>query len=618
MISHYCVMVASLIMLFTTLVLTPLSSGLLDDDIIPFLLDHNTTFSLLPWLDPSMNSSTAEQLSASFAYQAYSYAWLNGSLPAFTTPKYALAPWAPAPGTQNETRRETWTGSTMLFEAHLECYEAESTPVSIDGVGTVGYFLTSPDGRAYNGIWDRQSINMNPEWIDALAEDDPRMSWSVKRWDEFFSPDTTWNSLDMDTGGDGAQNTRLFVWASALGGNPLPGDWTAIFCSPKYYMEPVNATVLMPSGTVQSISRGSVSERAANRIDISDSPVLADLFPKLVNNSLGLEDKYIDDAGRRSGFGYPPQLLPHMESQLLRRFGERDEIGVLLGAHETGSKSTISVRHASRGITSFALYTQYNETLPDLLQPDSLAEMYQEAFKLLFSMVCTDALLNRFSEEVPTTVVRRLEVRGYTVNVLWCRFGQAGLGIVAFLTIALTFLGWGRKCNLDGEPNSIATSLGLLQRSPGMVKQLQNAEFHPPQVIADTIVRSGQRYRITLVEGEGPKLEILKDTAELRRKLPGGSKAYRAGTGWPTSSISGLLLVMLFATMLVLLVMVYSSARVNNGALIGPNSTGEDMKRQNGRHKDGYTSSAPVVGALLKMGKSLSRPSPMPSTHEIY
>lgn len=98
------------------ILITPLLSGIFDDASLsrssPQLATTNT-------LHPS--EYIRGNLTAGFNYLAYDYAWLNGTLPPFTTPEYALLPVRAA-----DDSGATWTAETTLFEADLDCKTAES------------------------------------------------------------------------------------------------------------------------------------------------------------------------------------------------------------------------------------------------------------------------------------------------------------------------------------------------------------------------------------------------------------------------------------------------------------------------------------------------------------
>lgn len=138
---------------------------------------------------------------------------------------------------------------------------------------------------------------------------------------------------------------------------------------------------------------------------------------------------------------------------------------------------------------------------------------------------------------------------------------------VALLTVALVLITWCRRCNLDGEPNSLASALGLLQRSLQVVEQLDNAVFHLTDLISCVFIKSSRRYRLQLVPGEGPRIEVLGGLESVPAKLGelAEKKPHPTKPEWPMSTLSGVFLVMFFVLLLVALVVLYVYDRVKNG-----------------------------------------------------
>lgn len=99
-------------------------SGLFDEVVIARFIDASIR------RKPMYFELDNPSLMSLFSYQAYSYAWLNGTLPTFATPEYALSSFEV---TDEVIFNETWTGETVLYESDLHCAVAEVSALVADG-----------------------------------------------------------------------------------------------------------------------------------------------------------------------------------------------------------------------------------------------------------------------------------------------------------------------------------------------------------------------------------------------------------------------------------------------------------------------------------------------------
>jgi hypothetical protein len=566
-----------------------MTAGLFDDSDLSHEIAHNTTFAALQWRNTSANYSSAT-FSARYTYLAYGHAWLNGSLPPFTTPTYALAPWAEVDFNSSVIKRndtdsaklgQVWVGPSIRYEADLECDEAVKTPIVAEGVGTIGYNLTSPNGAVGEALWVPGVADTNDTDLMSRLEDVvPGFSAFVyKRSQDIFASGAAHYSLaDMPNRYfeyserdkyEEFMDSMIYIWTSAL-----PRDWnntrmgsgsrglTAIYCRPRFYLQPVNATVLMPSGVIQNVSQ------TGDRILVEqvDRSRLGEFYSDLHVGNTGGEvnlTAYRNNFYSLVGLGYLPPTQPDNLSQVLRRFG---------GSVEVPRVQPKFLGEPARGFPAFAFNTQHNGTLDSLFDPQNLADMYRRALKLQFAMLCRDEWLNTLAEEVPATITREVKTRGFRMNENWCRGVQAAFAVLAALTIVMIVLLWERRCVLDGEPNSLASALGLLQRSPELAKQLENSEFNPMSVVRRVLVRSGFRYRLGLEPGVGPRVDVLKDEDGIPVKIlmeePDEvleSKGYDKNKRWLENPTTGAFFAAFFFLMLVTMIVLYVYDEIREG-----------------------------------------------------
>lgn len=81
------VLLSSCVFLVINFLITPLISGLFDDATLTKLVSGNVDRGTLY---PSNEGNYT--LSSGFLFSGYDYAWLDGLLPSFLTPSYALLP----------------------------------------------------------------------------------------------------------------------------------------------------------------------------------------------------------------------------------------------------------------------------------------------------------------------------------------------------------------------------------------------------------------------------------------------------------------------------------------------------------------------------------------------
>lgn len=341
-------------------------------------------------------------------------------------------------------------------------------------------------------------------------------------------------------------------------------------------MVAVNAVVVMPGGKIKNITR-----LPEEPISLNGYRPLATFFQRL-NDAIivGMDDKYVNGDSQVVGFGYSPMEMPNVDAQLRRRFGDAwGDTAPRDGAAFVRSNSTVYIPNVA-SLSAFALYSRMNETLGLMLEPQEMAETYSRAFKMLFAVAWSQELLDPDSG-VEGSVMRERRMRGYRMNTVWARGAQVGFGVVAVLALGLVVGTWGRRCRLDGEPNSLAVGLGLLGRSPEVVEDMEWAEFRGIEELKEVMEESGRRYRLEVTGGEGPRIVVVGGT-EVEFEVPEGAEVYKVEPTWPLSSWSGVLFVLFFGVVLALLLLLFGYGKANNGTYIDycpSDRTGRDLWR---------------------------------------
>lgn len=161
-------------------VITPLIAGIFDDaplkDLVP-----GVGFRAAIYPDGG-NSST---FSSGFMYVAYDYAWLNGTLPPFTTSTYALAPVSPG---SEIIRDEIWTADTVLYEADLVCNKSSSIEIQPETKESIMKVIVNSDSPySSTQICEVWSENSDTEAFELLPGGECFFQSSfTRRWASFL------------------------------------------------------------------------------------------------------------------------------------------------------------------------------------------------------------------------------------------------------------------------------------------------------------------------------------------------------------------------------------------------------------------------------------------------
>lgn len=365
----------------------------------------------------------------------------------------------------------------------------------------------------------------------------------------------------------------LYGWASGTSPSwpstdsaSQPTNITALFCTTRYYSQPVTTLFRLP-GYVISLNRTGVREPFINLLN----------FDAIINGETGALATPIDaknSDGAIFGLGYRPAQAPNADSQLQRRFGVRpaNMTALFRGIEEneidTASHSSVYIDNVN-GLPGLALSHVSPNNLEELLDPTKLADVYERALQTMFALAVTGEMVqadNRIGgDAVP--VVRSIWVTGFRVNTLWARGSQAGLIAVAMITTMLSVMIRRRPCNLDGEPNTLVETLRLLAASPELTAEMENAEFHHPKDLVEVFNVGEGRYTLDLVPGRGPR--VLRTSAVLdHSRLPAPAHSEQepwADQLWQLRGTSGVAFLAFFGIVAVLLSLAFGYSRSNFG-----------------------------------------------------
>lgn len=559
---------SSLILLLMNLMIVPL---------VPNIFDKSTLFQSIP--DNTTRASfnmTGRNVSEDFTYPAYARAWNNGELLPFMTDSFALLP--VRPGARRFAAVETWTVETTLFEAGMKCEGARPPQIGyVNGSLTVN--ITSSDGVNEVRMCDAGALEKGAQ-VD---------SDNCDLHTGFIAP---WTSIFHKIGNtNNSPASYMYAWASGpptppnITFNftyPPPTNITAIFCTPVYHSETVNATFSMPSGKVLNISRSGVQKPL---------PALGG-FNGILN---GKVERHITGEGLVYGlpvrFGYPPGAVVSVELGLIKKFGMSSR-PLRPRKLQGGSRSNV-YNTDTNVLSAFALFGQTNETLGELLDARALENSNTRALKIMFAFAMATEMDRMHNNTHLVAVERRVQMASITVNQSWALAARVGLSVIVLLTVILVFLIKGRPCKLDGEPNSLAASLRLLAASPGLSEVMRSAEFYKPDELRTEMEKVDVSFKLDVLPGQGPAIHVTGGTggAILEERK---DQAVPVEAPWALRIITGAVFLASFAIVAMLLIFSFAYSRTHNGGSCLPFATATaDLLTQDSHCRAAPTSSAP-------------------------
>ncbi|KAF8538783.1 hypothetical protein BDD12DRAFT_884144 [Trichophaea hybrida] len=491
---HWVVVCSTLVLSLIMFGVVPVASTILSKQNVerqaPFNISHA---SLLPM------DSQPSNLSAAFSYVAYSHKFLNGSLPGFIKPEYAVLPFK-ADGNETARSGERWQARTTLYEGRLNCTS-----------GIVKFELISPPN-------DYQKHHRTT----AFVASNPNCSVDVgKEWNIFTGHiDAAYKStLEVAHWKNDTQcalsNTLFGLWARNPDPNkyhcddcdsPLPCEecgvnfskYAAVFCQRVHEQQEVDVKVDANTGEILEILRYPETKTEVTGLNTEhwDSLVFENTYTsatanfnvsRLVKNTM-IRTPSVEVVDR-IGWGFPqpmsrlklnPAYQTLMENYTEQEFG-RDRYPI----------NTSFLQFQSLG--TYALANQ--DDLEELFDMRVLVGKYNEAYRTMFAMTFSlNFGISLFSDQsLPTVGTKMFREVGYVADMKWTRVIQAALSLVLGLVLMLMVLTWNRQCQIRSNPGSIANAMAGVESS--VLEEFQGAEFIQSKVLGKILKERSHRYR---------------------------------------------------------------------------------------------------------------------------
>ncbi|KAI9748347.1 MAG: hypothetical protein M4579_007248 [Chaenotheca gracillima] len=361
-----------------------------------------------------------DSLNAEFMNSAYSVIWLGQKLPPFTTASFSLSPFAPEElSVESVGENVTITAPSVAYSTELLC-----SPADI-GVAQPYFWMSNHQGC---NVTD---IGFMPEG-EYIAQYVP---WFNDPFLDYF--------LDGPSCSRSFANNFLavFVKTSKYTGNSTSDfespNGVALFCEPRYYTQPVNATVNVPDLSVAStIPVGPKEELSKDFMNLT-------MFEYIIGTGL-LPGVSSHEASRRE---WPQQTMldPYVKlSKLNLSWPIANMVGFGLGIKEQNGDAFLNatVLHSS----------------------------FEAAHQLLFALAVSGLPRDRTMALGQGQKDYRIE--SVYISVPFAIVVEVALGLVALMTIFVLVYAYRRPSKMPNDPSSIADIVSLIPENPGCLDGL--------------------------------------------------------------------------------------------------------------------------------------------------
>ncbi len=377
----------------------------------------------------------------------YGFAWLNESLPAFTSADYVVAPFAVNGGSRGtDTADETLSAATLLYETDLACEPANiipTTPSQLAG-GNEVYNITNSQG--FN-----MQIGQHTQGNGAAYN---QTTGSFQGYCHVDSPpplNSSQITTDYPCGSPNASYTFLAIWQNdQKNGDDESKGLLAAFCKPTYYSQLAYVTVFQQNLSIKMIAP------SGNRAVLDPLAFNHGLFEDIVGGSK------IDQAARVSTLG--------------------------LGYEAYGTVPTVI------GI-GLARTAMPHSQLP---QSNNFGEVIATAYRLMFSLAAqTQMSYNKAT--IPTSIGRGETVDAVVMNRIFAIVIEVLLAILAAIAVLVLVLNAIRPNKLQSDPHSMAYSMAL--SSSGASQPLLNSLAMHEMATASQLDTAYRDLKFILKEG---------------------------------------------------------------------------------------------------------------------
>jgi hypothetical protein len=472
-------------------------------------------------------SAQKDNITTSFSYIAYSHQYLNGSLPEFTQNDYAVLPFEPVKNV-SIFPEEDWTANSTIYRAHLNC-----TP------GTVEFFTSTVpgDSRVHNQT-RVSSADGDCTFLVGIPHGPLYSSYSpysslfynkglFERELPVLNSDNAYNSsgcipnTECKEGPIGLYNITcpkddyLFAFFGRRTGaqeGADTGQWlkwdkaSATFCLPVHQKQEAEVVVDASTHAIKTIKPFG-SSTAFTDLDLEHWTNILTSFATSASNAnfnVSERKRYPEIGYASPSMGMAGWSLPEHTSELvtmstfqtlMENYKVPVPIGEFIDYQYVNYTQPINVfLELPRSIMAFALgkFGQEQNDVEALLDPQNLGSIYSDAYAYLSAMLIQPELVNFDNDGSLAQAYRTYEATGYVVDAIWIRLLQAAFAVILALTLGLAAMLYRRKCDIGGDPGSIASAMSTVD--PCVLKDFEDAEFMDTKALTAVLMAKGHRY----------------------------------------------------------------------------------------------------------------------------
>jgi len=527
--------------------------------------------------------SQPSNLSTAFTYVAYSHHFLDGSLPGFIRPEYAVLPFK-ADGNETAKPGERWQARSTLYEGRLNCT-----------AGIIKFELISPPNDYEKHHETTAYIVGNPNC--SVTVDMERRIHGVDAAYKSTLKVADWKNREQCA----LPHTLFGVWARNANPNqyecddcdsPYPcgtcgtnfSKYAALFCQPVHEQQEVDVTVDAGTGEILEVKRYPETKTEITSLNIEhwEGLVLGGEYSSpTANFNVSRVEKATKDRENAVlvGWGFPQPMsrlkLNPAFSTLMENYTEK----------EFGTKRfPINTNFVElRSLGTYALINQAD--LEELFDMRVLAGKFNDAYRTMFAMAFSlNSGISLFDDQPqPAVGTKMFKKMGFVVDMKWTRVIQATLSLVLGLVLALAVLTWNRQCEIGSDPGTIASTMACVDT--GLLEEFQDAEFVQSKALETTLKEKSHRYKL---QGQKVVVYIQGRSQALKDPNTNGTQAVLSKP-WELTLAAGAFSLFLLLALIVILSVCYFRNQSQQGF---PTPT-------NRRVYAFYASYSPTIAATL-------------------
>jgi hypothetical protein len=408
-----------------------------------------------------------ETLSAESAHSVANIIWLNESLPPFMTRNFVLAPFGPADPLGLSSIDGNWTGRTLKYSVDIDC-ETPTTSISLGSP-----FVNSSWGCHFQ----------LPSFRHATDNPDTTKVFDTQYVGYFNDDGLADHYLSDGSCPPTENNTFLIQWSktpASIAFNSsidfssetqfLRANVTTLFCRSSYNVQDVEATIRLPSKEV------------LDYLPVSDiRPLPHDLF----NTSNFEASMSMGHERFLTRTQFPTTSWPDQTVFL-------EDMPLNLG---------IDVPK----MTPFAIGAS-QLPLDAYLDPATLKNSYQSAYRLLFSRQLVNVLSPDFDPKTKSTGKWSYQTQSIILVPAFTYIVEALLGTAILFVSVILYMSCVRPTRLGSNPATIAAIMSLVADDSAMMNKLKGLDHATEEQLRLQI--RNRRFRLVPMESSSSSYRI--------------------------------------------------------------------------------------------------------------